>query len=80
MEEHRKSQSTRRDSSDRRGGHRRSEHRRKQNLSVDIERRKTVDQRSRIPKKRESEKWPRSKRRNKKRAVNTALFLLRSFS
>ena len=31
MEEHRKSQSTRRDSSDRRGAHRRSEHRRKQN-------------------------------------------------
>ena len=42
MEEHRKSQSTRRDSSDRRGGHRRSEHRRKQNLSVDDERRKLL--------------------------------------
>ena len=45
MEEHRKSQSTRRDRSDRRGEHRRSEHRRKQNLSVDDERRSTVDQR-----------------------------------
>ena len=42
MEEHRKSQSTRRDSSDRRGAHRRSEHRRKQNLHVDVEKRKTV--------------------------------------
>ena len=45
MEEHRKSQSTRRHSSDRRGAHRRLEHRRKQNLSVDIEKRTTVDQR-----------------------------------
>ena len=44
MEEHRKSQSTRRDSSDRRGSHRRSEHRRKQNLSVDVEKRTIVDQ------------------------------------
>ena len=42
MEEHRKSQSTRRDSSDRRGGHRRLEHRRKQNLSVDVEKRKLL--------------------------------------
>ena len=46
MSEHRKSQSTRRDSSDRRGGHRRLEHRRKQNLSVDDERREKIDQRT----------------------------------
>ena len=46
MGENRKSQSTRRDRSDRRGEHRRSEHRRKQNLSVDDERRVTVDQRT----------------------------------
>ena len=45
MEEHRESQSTRRDRSDRRGEHRRSEHRRKQNLSVDVEKRVKVDQR-----------------------------------
>ena len=42
MSEHRKSESTRRDRSDRRGGHRRLEHRRKQNLSVDDERRKKL--------------------------------------
>ena len=42
MEEHRKSQSTRRDSSDRRSDHRRLEHRRKQNLSVDNERREKL--------------------------------------
>ncbi len=46
MGENRQSQSTRRDRSDRRGEHRRSEHRRKQNLTVDDERRKTVDQRT----------------------------------
>ena len=45
MGENRQSQSTRRDSSDRRGAHRRSEHRRKQNLHVDVEKRTTVDQR-----------------------------------
>ena len=45
MEEHRKSQSTRRDSSDRRGAHRRSEHRIKKNLSVDVEKRTIVDHR-----------------------------------
>ena len=46
MSEHRKSQASRRDSSDRRGSHRRLEHRRKQNLSVDDDRRVKVDQRT----------------------------------
>ena len=46
MSEHRKSESTRRDRIDRRGGHRRLEHRRKQNLSVDNERREKIDQRT----------------------------------
>ena len=46
MSELRKSQPTRRDSSDRRGGHRRLEHRRKQNLSVDDDRRVKIDQRT----------------------------------
>ena len=46
MSEHRESESTRRDSTDRRGGHRRLEQRRKQNLSVDDERREKVDQRT----------------------------------
>jgi len=46
MAENRDSQSTRRDNSDRRDGHRRLEHRRKQNLSFDAEKRSIVDQRS----------------------------------
>ena len=52
MEEHRESKSTRRDTrNDRRDEHRRGEHRRKQNITVDEERRSTVDQRQAISEK-----------------------------
>ncbi len=46
MAEHREKTSTRRERNDRRDEHRRHQHRRKQNLTVDEERRVTVDQRS----------------------------------
>ncbi|GIS54801.1 hypothetical protein Ct9H90mP29_18430 [bacterium] len=51
-----------------------SEHRRKQNLSVDIERRKLLIS-VEDTKKKEPEKWPRSKRRIKKRAVILPFFI-----